>query len=235
MFQKCKPNESLDLNDGLCRAADSGHVEVLQFLLENGAEVNSVNSFGESALAIASRGQYHSASKLIAHGAKMNTMDNREYSPLQISLLRDQIDIATLLILHGADLHTDSKVTDSPLKLAISTSNPVIVKYLIQAGCNINREQWFTPKIIEEKIHEFDYQSPGHLRFRWESDMQKDLWKWLKENFHKPRSMKDIVRIAIRSVLVKANGGISIQANIAELPLPIALKKFLTFEDILQE
>ena len=42
-----------DLNDGLLRASECGHLTTLKFLLESGACVDAVNDVGETALSIA--------------------------------------------------------------------------------------------------------------------------------------------------------------------------------------
>ena len=142
------PGTDLDLNDGLLRSAECGHVEVIEYLLNHNADVNALNPLGESPLSIAARGQYISVQLLLQNGAKLNVVDNRGYTPLQHAVLREQIDIATTLIRHGAYLHTYSATVDSPLQMSVLVANARLVKCLLEAGCHLSIEKWFRYDIL---------------------------------------------------------------------------------------
>ena len=141
------PGTDLNLNDGLLRSAECGHLEVIEYLLSHNADVNTLNSLGESPLSIASRGQYISVQLLLQNGAKLNVVDKRGYTPLQHAVLREQIDIATTLIRHGAYLHTHCATVDSPLQMSVLVANARLVRCLLEAGCHLSLEKWFRYEI----------------------------------------------------------------------------------------
>ena len=219
-----------NMNDGLHRAAELGHLAVLKFLIDNGADVNSLNSLGESALSIASRGQYQSVQLLLENGARINSLDKRGYTPLQHSVLREQIDIATMLIQHGSYLHTYTNTVESPLQICCDISNPVLVKCLLDAGCQMSKEPWFNPQVIAVKVQELDYRS---IRFHRQISFHKDLWLWIINKLKRPPTLLESSRISVRNQLSTATRGSSILQSIQNLTLPNPLKKYLALEDLL--
>ena len=142
-MDSASPGTDLDLDDGLLRAAECGHLNVIEYLLKNNACVNAANNLGETPLSIAARGQFVSTQVLLQNGAKINVVDKRGYTPLQHAVLREQIDIATTLIRHGAYLHTYSPTVDSPLQMSVLVANARLVKCLLEAGCSLVKEKWF--------------------------------------------------------------------------------------------
>ncbi len=231
LMEHADPGTEFNMNDGLHRAAELGHLAVLKFLLSKGAQVNSINSLGESALAIAVRGQFQSVQLLLENGAGINLVDKRGYTPLQHAVLREQIDIATTLIQHGAYLHTNSPTVESPLQICCTISNPTLVKCLLDAGCDLTKESWFNSRMATEKLQELDYQRS--IRFHRQVRFQKDLWLWIIGKMKRPPTMLEAGRVAVRKQLIHATGGSSILQSIQNLPLPNPLKKYLALEDLL--
>ncbi|MRB67705.1 hypothetical protein GH825_30555, partial [Bacillus thuringiensis] len=81
------------------------------------------------------RGQYDAVVFLLDKGANLQLVDQRGYTPLQLSLLREQTRIATTLIQHGCRLFSPSHTSETPLQIACHISNPLVMKCLLQAGC----------------------------------------------------------------------------------------------------
>ena len=223
---------NFNMEDGLHRASECGHVEVLDYLIWKSADVNSVNSLGESALSIAVRGQPKSVDLLLKNHAIINTVDKRGYAPLQHAIIREQNDIAVTLIRHGAHLHTYCVTIESPLHISYNISNPVLIKCLIDAGCCLNKEKWFNAKVAEEKLRELDFQY-NCIRYQKQLEFQKEIWRWVIGQFGKPRSLLDTSRVAIRAQLVTAVGGKGIIGPLHKLPLPAVLKQYLALSDTL--
>ena len=233
MMENARAGTVFNVEDALHRAAECGHLEVLEFLIQKGADVNSLNTVGESALSIAARGQPRSVQLLLENKAVINVVDKRGYSPLQHAILREQIDIAMSLIKHGSALHTSSSTIDSPLQSSYSTSNPMLIKCLIDAGCDLSCEKWFCAYAIQTKLRELDFQY-NSLRYRKSVDLQRDVWHWIMWKIGKPRSLLESSRISIRRQLSCASKGQSILANIKELPLPRALMNYLSLEEVMR-
>jgi hypothetical protein len=96
-----------------------GHVEVVQILLENGADVSlkttfvqgtrSFYSYGHSALYLACAGDESTAQEaiilaLIKHGADLHAEDEKGFRPLSKAILHRSITAIKLLLKHGADI-----------------------------------------------------------------------------------------------------------------------------------
>lgn len=231
MGENCKTGTNLNLNDGLQKAAECGHLKVIKYLIHKGADVNSVNSSGESALSIASRGQPQTVDVLLAHGATLITVDNRGYMPLQHAVLREQVDIALKLICHGAPLHTWCDNTESPLKISLAISNPVLASCLLEAGCNLEKEPWFTRRLAMEKLREVDYKCPRSKYFISDQQPLKDQWRSIIHKIGAPPSLAEASRYAIRLQLSIANGGRSILRAVDSLPLPKQLRTYTALDD----
>jgi hypothetical protein len=90
----------------IVRAAASGEIRLLDYLLANGADVNTRTRSGQSPLgAAAAAGQVDAAKLLIARGAYL---ENRRLITLETPLIEaaqmNHTDIVELLLEHGADM-----------------------------------------------------------------------------------------------------------------------------------
>ena len=230
MMENAPPSTEFNVNDGLLRASDCGHIDVLRYLLGKGADVNAVNTLGETALSIAARGQYYSVCLLLENNAKINTVDRRGYTPLQHAILREQKDIATNLIQHGAHLYSCCETIESPLQMCCNISNPMLIKCMLDAGCDLTKEVWFTAQVIEEKLRDLDFKRS--MRFHRQVNIQKDIWQWIMERITRPASLHESSRISARRQLALATDGRSIMSNIQSLHLPTRLKRYIMMEDL---
>jgi ankyrin repeat protein len=105
----------LDKNPRLARVRDSsgysplhwaaidGHREVVELLLDRGAEVNGRTTFGNTPLHLASRaGRLEAAKLLIDRGADIHASTNTGITPLSEATTSGHADIANLLRSCGA-------------------------------------------------------------------------------------------------------------------------------------
>ena len=228
--------QGVDINDGLHRATETGCLEVIQYLFDHGAEINSRNSVGETALSIASsRGQYQSILVLLELGAEMNTIDSRNYSPLLLSMMREHIDIVKTLIIHGADVTSAHRLAKNPLKMAFTFGNPIIIKYFIMAGCPVYHEPWFNVTTIESRLRESEFSISAPMRFNKETKIIKETWNWLKMHVNSPKSLKEVARIAVRQQMLLATHGKSILNEVEMLPIPKAIQSYVILNNIVTE
>ena len=112
-----------------------GHPEIVDVLLEAGADVNlaSRESMKVAPLASASAaGQYEVAKKLIAHGANVNSRASSDFTPLHESAARGQLEFATLLLENGADLNAKTADGKTPLDYAREHNRDEMVELLEQ-------------------------------------------------------------------------------------------------------
>jgi ankyrin repeat protein len=96
----------LDANDGddtpLTTASEQGRIEVIRYLLDEGAQVDLLSPLGASALEEACfRGQLEAASLLLAHGADAAAAGDGGETPLMFASANGYADVVALLLAHG--------------------------------------------------------------------------------------------------------------------------------------
>lgn len=108
-------------------AVFKGHIELVEMLLDNGAEVN---------IAVKS-----SRAKL-----RLN-VPLHEFSPLHIAAHLNEPEIAGLLIALGADVNQRTDAGESPLHLAVRRGNDQLVELLIANGAHVDAKDFedYTP------------------------------------------------------------------------------------------
>ena len=114
------PNEDphVDGVTGVHVAAEEGHLECVNLLIEAGADVTRLDEEDRTPLLLAVKGNYGEvASALVRAGADPNTPyvdeDGESHNLLMDSIIVENADFALLLIEHGADVYyrDDHKVT----------------------------------------------------------------------------------------------------------------------------
>src|SRR3972149_1985973 len=104
--RKCNCLINEKFNQLLCIASENGNVEVVFFLLNNGANVNQATNDGITPLYIASfKGYMGIVSLLLNNGANVNQADNVGYTPLDIASQKGLVEIVSLLLNHGANVN----------------------------------------------------------------------------------------------------------------------------------
>ncbi|KAG7401045.1 Retinoic acid induced 14 [Phytophthora boehmeriae] len=98
----------------ICAAAN-GYVEVLQRLLELGADISLPSVEKRSALHwAATRGMTTAMSALLAAGADVNQVDRSGWTPLQCAMLHGNAACVTILTEHGASLTVKDRLNYMP-------------------------------------------------------------------------------------------------------------------------
>jgi len=138
-------------------ACNKGNLEVVEFLIEKGADIEAVNSGGFTPLQIASsRGQREVVELLINKGSNINAINQKmDMTALDLTLMREiqthKLAIAPFLIEKGAefDVNKKSRGGYSPLDMAIIFGYTEAVEYLIGYKADIStlRNDGRTPLI----------------------------------------------------------------------------------------
>uniref|UniRef100_A0A7N9AUF9 Poly [ADP-ribose] polymerase n=1 Tax=Mastacembelus armatus TaxID=205130 RepID=A0A7N9AUF9_9TELE len=140
-------------------AAGFGRKNVVDFLLQNGANVYARDDGGLISLHNAcSFGHAEVVRLLLHHGADANARDNWNYTPLHEAAIKGKIDTVQLLLQHGADVHTDVSGRINrvccvclrdlvPLHNACSYGHYEVTELLVKHGACVNAmDLWqFTP------------------------------------------------------------------------------------------
>ncbi|XP_059803541.1 poly [ADP-ribose] polymerase tankyrase-2 isoform X3 [Hypanus sabinus] len=100
-------------------AAGFGRKDVVEFLLQSGANVHARDDGGLIPLHNAcSFGHAEVVNLLLCHGADSNARDNWNYTPLHEAAIKGKIDVCIVLLQHGADLHIRNTDGRTALDLA---------------------------------------------------------------------------------------------------------------------
>ena len=96
----------------------------VEFLLKNGADVNTKNSRNFTLLMFCTKSRDHRLiKKVIDYGANLNFVDLDGFSALDYAIKNDDLDTVKLLVTNGA------KITDNSYMLAVKNNQKKIVHY----------------------------------------------------------------------------------------------------------
>lgn len=131
----------------LMYAAGLGQIEIMRALLAKGADINTRDRNGDTALALAA---YVSITKditllkavtlLVDNGADINLKNHRGYTALIWASLSGNTDTATVLLSAGADPNAKAEGGSTPIMFAAMRGHTSVVQVLISKGAEINTQ-----------------------------------------------------------------------------------------------
>jgi ankyrin repeat protein len=120
-------------------AVKEGLLELVKFLVENGADVNAKYKDNNTALLLACKKSHFDIVKyLVENGAAVNANDSRSSTPLILASKNGNFEIVKFLVENGADVNAKYKADHTALVLASKNSHFEIVKFLIENGADLN-------------------------------------------------------------------------------------------------
>jgi ankyrin repeat protein len=142
-------------------AASRGHSEMVEFLLDNGADGNAIARDGSTALHLATTYGQRKVMKLLLHRpVNAQIADEDGATSLQLAV-KTEADEATvpLLVKNKVDVNTRNiRTGDTALHLAIEWRRPRIVLFLLDKGAKIDmtNEIGLTPLQLAVKVDNCD-------------------------------------------------------------------------------
>ncbi len=119
-------------------AASNGHKEVVEFLLQRGANIEARTERGVTPLYIAVKdSQKEIVELLLQHGANIEAKEEDGFTPLHIAAKDGQKEIVELLLQCGANIEARSEGGVTPLYIAAKNGYKEVVEFLLQRGANI--------------------------------------------------------------------------------------------------
>ena len=127
-------------NTPLHIAVETSSPEILQHLIQRGANVDVKNIHGETPLLKLLRSDRFSAQNvdcLLLNGADPKVADSRGETALHCAVFTDHTEVIDSLIKHGADVNAQTESGYTPLHNAVFQKNPKATFLLLRAGADI--------------------------------------------------------------------------------------------------
>ncbi len=122
----------------LMELAQNGNAEIVEFLIQKGANVNTASRYGDTALMVAAKnGRVEVVKILVKHGADINAQDKYGHTALSLAKSKFHDAVISVLIKAGAKqtAASEEEVPNPLFEPGISSEQ---VKELLKKGANIN-------------------------------------------------------------------------------------------------
>jgi len=120
-------------------ASVTGSLDIVNLLIEYGADPNALDATQSSPLHLALVNENLDVVRLlIEHGADVNVPNDKKRTPLHLAAVSGSSDVIELLLQKNAAVNTRDDRTSTPLHLASVTGNSHIVKLLIGHEADLN-------------------------------------------------------------------------------------------------
>jgi ankyrin repeat protein len=135
---KIKLCDTLNLNEGirddgrtpLEYAAAFGTIEMIDFLVKNGALINYTRAWIPPLHEASARGRVDIVKYLIEHGAQVDLQTIQGITPLMCAAAWGEMDAVKLLLSYGADIYIQDNIGENAMDMADQKGRDEIVNFL---------------------------------------------------------------------------------------------------------
>lgn len=118
-------------------AASCGHEEIVRYLCERGAILESRDRAGYTPLhSAAFDGRRVVIEELLRHGANIEALDTFNKTPLHVAVYKDNVLAAQMLIEHGANLEAKDQNNWTPLHFSLYAAARPLSQMVLEKGVN---------------------------------------------------------------------------------------------------
>ncbi|KAH3862772.1 inversin-like [Dreissena polymorpha] len=212
-LNKCSKDSMNRCEPPVITACRMHFFEGVKALINNGADIDSVDHLGHTALWVAARQQMPDLVEyLICNGASVNKTDTYHHTPLIAAMMyRVSSGIIKMLIINGSSLEGPRHPANtqlSPLFWSLKYKTHEILKLLITIGVS-NSEIRYVRRLL-------------HAR----NDGQKFI-ELLDTEARTPRTLKQICRREVRNSVSEVCQGKNFLQRMNQLQIPTILKQYL--------
>jgi len=152
-------------------AALNAQDDIVQLLLDSGADVNLRDDDGSTSLQRAvGRDRVSTVALLLKRGADTNATENiLRTSPLDEV---QSVEVAKMLVAHGAKSTARDKSGMTPLHWAAMSDLPDVMAYLVEQGADVNAQDDLGDTPLHKAVQSFKLRLPSRLlpeALRWTS------------------------------------------------------------------
>lgn len=140
-----KKLQGTDAYDILHTAVETGKENIIQLLLDHGADINFSNTYREHLLIAAIEAKdIGMVTLLLKFKANPNIQDQSKFTPLHRASKHEPknndifIPIVKLLLSSGANVNSSNMFGDLPIHDAVNKNNKAMVELLLESGAEIN-------------------------------------------------------------------------------------------------
>jgi len=139
VFIAVEPSRSADQNRRLIEAVTQNDLETVRHLLKEGANVESRDERGRTALLIAVAGNHLEIARLLIEaGADVNAQDQRLDSPLLLAGAEGTLEILKLILKANPDFSLYNRYGGTPLIPACERGHVEVVRTLLNTDVDID-------------------------------------------------------------------------------------------------
>jgi len=121
-------------------AVKLGNMDIVKFLISEGADVNALNYKKRTPLHVAATHDQPEAAKyLVDHGADLNARSDILSVPLHDAVVTNNLRTVKILVEKGANLNAMSKKGMTPLTAALMRNHKEIADYLLSKGAQYDK------------------------------------------------------------------------------------------------